>query len=103
MTVAARPPEEPGDWYCQCARCGSSCMWSDCDTCGGEGHTAFGELHDQDPLWYDEDEVEACPICDGAGGWWCCLSPYAWCKDHPVEGRENVEPGQIEWFKRAEP
>lgn len=40
--------------------------WVTCWSCGGEG---FHELHDEDPMWYDEDDVKTCDICLGKGGW----------------------------------
>lgn len=40
--------------------------WIECWSCGGEG---FHELYDEDPLWYDEDDIETCEECAGAGGW----------------------------------
>lgn len=54
-----------------CAKCGSSMMWIECWSCGGDGEH---ELYDEDPLWYDEDDTEECDICDGAGGWKACMS-----------------------------
>lgn len=32
-------------------------------------------------LWYDEDDVEVCEICNGMGGYWVC--PNA--EKHPKE------------------
>ncbi len=98
VVIAPFPPSDGRDWECQCARCGSSVERRLCEQCDGMGRTADGELHEEDPLWYDEDDFEACHVCLGAGGWWHCLSDEAWCKDHPAEGRENVEPGTVEWF-----
>lgn len=28
-----------------------------------------------------------------------CLSSEEWCRTHPIEGREDVERGEIEWFE----
>jgi len=40
-----------------------------CWSCGGEG---YRELYEEDPLWYDIDDVEPCDICRGEGGWLIC-------------------------------
>ena len=67
---------------CQCARCGASCFFVDCDNCGGEG-----EIEDDD--WQCEGEYYRCDWCRGAGGWWRCLSSEAWCSANPMPGRED--------------
>jgi hypothetical protein len=67
---------------CQCARCGSSCAFSDCDNCGGEG-----EIEDDDWQW--EGEYHRCDWCRGAGGYWYCLSGREWCRNNPMPGRED--------------
>lgn len=36
----------------------------ECWNCGGEG---YRDLYEEDPMWYDEDEVEKCEICEGKG------------------------------------
>lgn len=36
----------------------------ECWNCGGSG---YRDLYEEDPLWYDEDEVEKCEICEGKG------------------------------------
>lgn len=41
----------------------------------------FFNMHDDDPLWYDEDDTEMCDICEGRGGYWVC--PNA--EHHPKE------------------
>ena len=67
---------------CQCARCGSSCAFIDCDNCGGDG-----EIEDDD--WQCEGEFSRCDWCRGAGGWWYCLSGRDWCQANPMPGRED--------------
>ena len=53
-----------------CQTCGCcSQYWEDCDVCGGEGYC---EMYEEDPLWYDEDDVAPCAVCQGKGGWWVC-------------------------------
>jgi len=79
-----RVRERDGGFYedCQCARCGSSCIFLDCDNCGGEG-----EIEDED--WQCEGEYYRCDWCRGAGGWWRCMSGADWCKANPIKGRED--------------
>lgn len=67
---------------CQCARCGSSCSFHDCDNCGGEG-----EIEDSD--WQFEGEYHRCDWCRGAGGHWSCISGEKWCRENPMPGRED--------------
>lgn len=82
-----------GSYDAQCARCGSSMDWVDCEACGGEG-------------WFDVDDdertvstAETCHQCDGEGSWPVCLSSADWCQAHPREGREDVQRGTVEWFQ----
>lgn len=91
-------PQDGREWDCQCARCGSSLTWEACSECGGEGRTAPGELHEQDPLWYHPGDTEVCGGCGGDGGNYFCLSSAEWCEAHPMEGREAMESGRAEWF-----
>lgn len=91
-------PRDGQQWECQCARCGSSMDWHSCSWCDGEGITAPGELHEQDPLWYHPDDTEPCHQCGGEGSWPMCLSSEDWCKANPMQGRENIESGTPEWF-----
>jgi hypothetical protein len=100
--IAALPPSDGRDWDNQCARCGSSVASHECWSCGGEGTTYPGESYEEDPLWYDQDDVERCQVCNGIGRWWVCLSDWKWCEDHPLPGRENVERGRTEWWTHDE-
>lgn len=70
---AAWPPDEVAsvDTDPRCLKCGGFMDWVDCHACGGDG---IHELYDDDPLWYDEDDVEPCETCDGRGGWRVCLT-----------------------------
>jgi hypothetical protein len=52
-----------------CSACGSDLEWVDCEHCGGEGEY---ECYEEDPLWYDEDDMKACAQCGGTGGWYWC-------------------------------
>jgi len=75
---------------CQCARCGSICGWQTCEICNGDGLAYKGM-------------DQACGECHGHCGYQCCLSDYDWCMANPMEGRENVRRGQVEWFTVKEP
>ena len=70
--------DEPG-----CATCGGEMVRVRCDHCE-DGFTEPGELHEEDPLWYDEDDTMACVVCDGTGGWWVCGNSKEWCQAHPT-------------------
>ena len=90
--IAQFPPSDGREWDVQCARCGSSCIFYDCDYCGGEG---FNESDD----WQDgEDELVPCDVCRTRGGHWACCSSEEWCIGHPNPGRENTARGKLEWF-----
>lgn len=56
-----------------CDHCGGSMSWVECESvfCD-EGYTPPGQLYEEDPRWYDEDDVEPCDQCDAKGGWWEC-------------------------------
>lgn len=70
---------------CQCARCGSSCDYDECEACAGEGRTE-----------YDDDDYgivyRTCSDCAGKAGWWRCLSTRDYCRANPMPGREGIEP-----------
>lgn len=36
----------------------------ECWNCGGEG---YRDLYEEDPLWFDQDDIEECEICQGKG------------------------------------
>jgi len=57
-----------------CVRC-SCCSeeWVDCCECGGEGTTLPGDLYEEDPCYYDPEDVEPCHMCRGTGGGYVCL------------------------------
>jgi hypothetical protein len=86
------------DVFQQCARCGSSVERVQCEHCGGDGTTAPGELYEQDPLWYDEDDTDPCSVCGGASGWTVCVSDAAWCEAHPLPGHEGIKRGEIDEY-----
>lgn len=84
---------------CQCARCGSSCYWVDCNDC----EDGYQNRHDENPLWYDDEYDQPCHICRTRGGWQVCGSGGEWCTANPMRGRENVPNGAIEWFTVGTP
>jgi len=96
--IGSNPPRDGREWYCDCARCGSDIYWESCGGCDGEGRTAPGELHEEDPLWYDPDDTEPCHQCGGEASWPTCLSTPEWCAANPLDGRESVERSTPEWF-----
>lgn len=98
--IGPRPPQDGGEWDCQCARCGSLCEYNRCDECedGFDGHDC-GE--DCCCCLHPEDNV-ICQHCNGYGGWYRCLSSIVWCKENPLPGREEIECGAIEWFPNHE-
>lgn len=89
--IASRPPNDGREWDAQCARCGSSAIYEQCPTCGGEG-----------VVFFDDDDQDLgefpCDDCDRAGGWAECGSDPAWCEAHPLPQREHIARGSIEWF-----
>jgi DnaJ-class molecular chaperone len=59
---------ELSEYYCP--KCGESLYTRDCEYCAGEGIN--DDLHEEDPLWYDEDDWEYCSNCYGKGYFiWC--------------------------------
>lgn len=96
--IGPRPPDDGRAWEARCARCSSDTNTIDCDRCGGAGSTEPGELYEEDPLWYDEDEIADCHQCAGQGSWPVCGSGEEFCKTNPQPGRESTEQGTLEWF-----
>lgn len=43
------------------------CDYDDCYNCGGKGGFDSDDLMCEDPLWYDMNSYEVCPICKGKG------------------------------------
>lgn len=68
----------------QCARCGSSVSWEDCQAC-----PMFGSFDEPDPH---------CPNCEGSGRVASCLSSYEWCQANPLPGCEDIDRHTVEWF-----
>lgn len=55
-----------------CSICGGPMVWESCWNGCDDGYI---DLYEEDPLWYDDDDIETCRICGGAGGYWQCLTP----------------------------
>ena len=91
------PPSDGKQYDCQCARCGSSCDFQDCDNCGGDGLFGHDCGDDCCCCLHPVDNI-ACDFCDGNGGWWICLSSPDWCSGNPMRGREQQKRGTVEWF-----
>lgn len=53
-----------------CPKCGTQMYWRRCDNCDDGWIT---DLYDEDPMWYDEDEIEICHECNGHGRHRWCL------------------------------
>jgi len=94
------PPNDGKEWDYQCARCGSTADFLECEACGGEGVSGHDCGEDccccEDP----EDNIR-CDICNGACGWYVCLSTEEWCEQNPYTDPPRGR-GQIEWFCLAE-
>ena len=73
----------------QCARCGSSISFEECNYCGGEGYTSHDCGEDCCCCADPEDNVP-CDVCQGSGAFPLCLSSSKWCNAHPLPGRENT-------------
>lgn len=92
------PLNDGSEEDCQCARCGSSCYFNECNECFGEGTVEEDFGND---ACEDMRDVE-CGECEGCGGWQTCLSSTEWCEANPLPGREAIERGKIEWFSVPE-
>ncbi len=69
------------DWP-TCDKCGGGLEWDDCTNGCDEG---YFDLYDEDPVYYDEHDVEPCQICQGQGGWWLCPT----CRERALAAREE--------------
>lgn len=58
---------------CYCGACGHLKESVSCWSCGGEG---YHDLYEDDPLWYDEDDIEHCDVCNGKGFYYVCAGCY---------------------------
>ena len=95
--ISPRHPNDGRRYECQCARCGSSIFWDECEACAGEGVSGH-DCGEDSCCCEDPEENVWCDYCRGQGGFYHCLSSHAWCKANPLPGREHVESGTTEWF-----
>jgi protein gp37 len=95
--IAEFPPADGQNWECQCARCGASCYFVDCDNCDEDGMIDH-DCGEDCCCCLDPEPNVPCSICWGHGGWYCCLSSGPWCQANPLPGRKAFERGKIEWF-----
>lgn len=92
--------EHPNDgryYEAQCARCGSSLDFDDCEVCNGEGVDGHDCGEDCCCCLYPEDNVP-CSYCHGYGSYPQCLSSEEWCQAHPLPGREQTPRNTPEWY-----
>jgi len=89
-------PHDGQEWYCQCARCGSSADFHRCDQC--EDGYSDHECGEDCCCCADPELNVICDICQGHEGWYLCMSSPEWCKSNPLPGRESIERGSIQWF-----
>ena len=98
-SISDYPPAEMyaqgGEIDCQCARCGSSMVAFECEVCQGDGLQYEGD--GQDEMAFE------CDGCDGRGVIHVCFSSDEWCEANPLEGREDVPRGKIEWYVVEQP
>lgn len=74
-----------------CPRCKCCEMdWQECEQCGGEGESEYGELYEEDPLYYDMSDTRRCDWCRGKGGHWHCS-----CDDNGKHATHEPENDQI--------
>lgn len=95
--IGGMPPQDGREWYCQCARCGSSLDRVRCENCGGDGVTGHN-CGDDTCCCLDPEDNVTCGSCRGECGFWQCLSSTDWCQQHPLRGRELVERSTPEWY-----
>jgi len=71
-----------------CPFCGHSPLHTrNCEHCDD----GYVELYDEDPLWYDEDDIEACEHCRATG-------VLIWCPSCGKDPREDKV-----WARDGEP
>ena len=92
-----RHPDDDRMWDCQCARCGSSLEFEQCEVCGGEGVDGH-DCGEDSCCCADPDDNVPCQACGGDGVWPLCASSHEWCKSNPLPGRAHIASGTPEWF-----
>ena len=74
--------EAEGRELCERCHC-CEVVYEDCEECGGDGWVS---RHDEDHMWYDEDDLYRCEWCLGKGHWRGCLGR---CDEHGAHGKAN--------------
>ena len=46
--------------------------WTGWVPCWNGCQDGYFDGYEEDPLWYDEGDMETCDICGGEGGWTVC-------------------------------
>jgi hypothetical protein len=90
-------PQDGGHYEAQCARCGSSLDFEDCEYCGGSGYTNH-DCGEDCCICLDPEDNVPCDCCGGRGTYPRCVSSKEWCQAHPLPGRENMASDTPEWF-----
>lgn len=97
QTWIGEHPNDGREYDCQCARCGSSMEWDECEMCGGEGMDDH-DCGEDCCACADPEPNVPCQWCDGQGGRLCCLSGFEWCEANPLPGREDKTRNTPEWY-----
>ncbi len=72
--------DPPYDHEDRCPVCGANLEWQECDAPGcDDGYIT--NLHELDPMWYDEGDAELCDQCEGVGGYPVCPNAHKHPKD----------------------
>jgi hypothetical protein len=67
-----------------CPRCKCCTTYTEeCYDCGGLG---YHEMFEEDPLWYDEDDIQTCSTCQGKCYFTFCLGG---CNEHGQHSQEQ--------------
>lgn len=95
--IGDAPPHDGRQWQCQCARCGSTIAFEDCEDCGGEGVTRH-DCGEDTCCCADPVNNVRCDSCRGSGSFAVCIASPEWCEANPGLGRVDVPRGKVEWF-----
>lgn len=97
--ISEFPPRDGKDYDVQCARCGGSCEWHECEEWDCED--GYREEDFGDDVVPDMQTV-VCETCRGYGGWNECGNSQNWCLLNPMPGREKTDRGLLEWYRTYE-
>lgn len=97
-TIGPMHPQDGHSYECQCARCGSSMMWAECENCGGEGLDGH-DCGEDCCCCLDPEPNQRCDYCRGSGGHWECMSSPRFCTANPLTGRDEIVRGTPEWYR----